>query len=142
MTAAGAQAVALDRDAKGLEQAKLAGAVLTIPIDLTEGERVLETIADIGAHFGTIDILVAAAGGVHGQVVQPLEDIDAPQWHQLFAAVVDGTFWCAQRVAPLHEGAGPPSDHRYRLGRRVAAHPDGDPGLAPPNMRWWVLPSN
>lgn len=106
MAAAGAKVVALDRDAEGLEQAKQVGAVETITLDLGERERVLEVIAGIRARFGTIDILVAAAGGVRGQVAQPLETVDAAHWQQLFSANVDGTFWCAQGVAPFMKAQG------------------------------------
>lgn len=101
MAEAGAQVIALDREAEGLEKAKLGGAVHTVTIDLGEREGVLDAMAGIGARFGTIDVLVAAAGGVRGQVAQLLEDVDAAKWHQLFAANVDGTFWCAQGVVPF-----------------------------------------
>lgn len=101
MVSAGARVVALDRDSAGLELAKAVGAEEIVTIDLSERDAVLKSIADVGRRLGTIDILVAAAGGVRGQVAHPLEEIDAAAWHQLFAANVDGTFWCAQAVAPL-----------------------------------------
>lgn len=106
MAAVGAQVVALDRDETGLEGAMQAGAAMTVTLDLAERDRVLETMGTIGARFGTIDILVAAAGGVRGQVAQPLEAVTEPVWQQLFAANVDGTFWCAQGVAPLMKAQG------------------------------------
>ena len=101
MSGAGAKVIALDRDAAGLELAKAAGAAMTVTLDLSERALVLETMAGIGAQFGSIDILVAAAGGVRGQVAHPLEEITEAAWQQLFAANVDGSFWCAQGVAPL-----------------------------------------
>ena len=102
----GAQVVALDRDAEGLERAKAAGASMTVTLDLGERQHVLDTMAEIGSRFGSIDILVAAAGGVRGQVAQPLEEVSEPLWHQLFAANVDATFWCAQGVAPFMKAQG------------------------------------
>jgi len=101
MSGAGAKVIALDRDAAGLELAKAAGATMTVTLDLSERALVLETMAGIGARFGSIDILVAAAGGVRGQVAHPLEEITEAAWQQLFAANVDGSFWCAQGVAPM-----------------------------------------
>ena len=101
MSGAGAKVIALDRDAAGLELAKAAGATMTVTLDLSERALVLETMAGIGARFGSIDILVAAAGGVRGQVAHPLEEITEAAWQQLFAANVDGSFWCAQGVVPM-----------------------------------------
>ena len=101
MSGAGAKVIALDRDAAGLELAKAAGAAMTVTLDLSERALVLETMAGIGARFGSIDILVAAAGGVRGQVAHPLEEITEAAWQQLFAANVDGSFWCAQGVVPM-----------------------------------------
>jgi len=101
MSGAGAKVIALDRDAAGLELAKAAGAARTVTLDLSERALVLETMAGIGARFGSIDILVAAAGGVRGQVAHPLEEITEAAWQQLFAANVDGSFWCAQGVVPM-----------------------------------------
>ena len=101
MSGAGAKVIALDRDGAGLELAKAAGATMTVTLDLSERALVLETMAGIGARFGSIDILVAAAGGVRGQVAHPLEEVTEAAWQQLFAANVDGSFWCAQGVAPM-----------------------------------------
>lgn len=106
MAGAGADVIALDRDGAGLELAKAAGAMMTVTLDLSERERVLETMTEIGARFGTIDILVAAAGGVRGQVAHPLEEITDVAWQQLFAANVDGTFWCVQGVTPMMKAQG------------------------------------
>jgi len=106
MAEAGAQVVALDRDEEGLQDAIRAGAIHTVTIDLGEREHVLLTMTQIAERFGSIDILVTAAGGVRGQVAQPLEQIAEEQWQQLFAANVDSTFWCAQGVAPIMKAHG------------------------------------
>lgn len=100
MAAAGAQVAALDLDAGGLEQAMAAGATRMDALDLSDQDGVARVVKDIEAQFGHIDILVTAAGGVRGQIAMPLEAIDEPAWHQLFAANVDAAFYCAQAVAP------------------------------------------
>lgn len=99
--ASGAKVAALDLDAAGLESARAAGAARVDALDLSDQDRVGEIIGDIGRDFGNIDILVTAAGGVRGQVAQPLENVGETVWRQLFEANVDAAFFCAQAVAPL-----------------------------------------
>ena len=100
MVAAGARVAALDLDADGLQQAIVAGATRVDVLDLADQQRVVQIFNEIEEDFGGIDILVTAAGGVRGQVAQPLESVDEQSWHQLFAANVDAAFYCAQAVAP------------------------------------------
>jgi len=106
MAATGARVAALDLDAEGLETAKAAGAEAVFALDLARRDDVLRTVDEIANLFEGIDILVTAAGGVRGQVGQKLETIDDAAWHQLFEANVDGTFWCAQAVAPYMKARG------------------------------------
>ncbi len=106
MAAAGAQVAALDMDATGLEAARAAGAERIDVLDLSDQAAVTQTIAAIGGVFGGIDILVTAAGGVRGQVAQPLEAVGETQWRQLFQANVDAAFFCAQAVAPFMKEQG------------------------------------
>jgi 3-oxoacyl-[acyl-carrier protein] reductase len=49
---------------------------------------------------GDIHILVNDAGGVLGQVGQPLEDVTQEQWQAIFDVNVTGAFYCSQAVAP------------------------------------------
>jgi 3-oxoacyl-[acyl-carrier protein] reductase len=108
LAASGAKVAALDLDATGLESARAAGAARVDALDLSNQARVGEIIDEIGRDFGSIDILVTAAGGVRGQVAQPLENVGEDVWRQLFEANVDAAFFCAQAVAPLmkKQGAG------------------------------------
>lgn len=106
MSQAGARVAALDMDTEGLKLAEAAGAELTLTLDLSERQSVLVAMESIAQRLGTVDILVTAAGGVRGQVAQPLENISESAWHQLFAANVDGAFYCAQAVAPLMKAGG------------------------------------
>ena len=106
MAAAGAKVAALDLDAAGLETARAAGAARVDTLDLSDQQAVMDTIGAIGAEFGGVDILVTAAGGVRGQVAQPLEQVDDRVWRQLFEANVDAAFFCAQAVAPKMKAQG------------------------------------
>jgi 3-oxoacyl-[acyl-carrier protein] reductase len=101
MARAGARVAGLDLDAKGLEAAHALGAARIDVLDLADQAAVAATIAQIGAAFDGIDMLVTAAGGVRGQVGQPLEGVTDEAWRQLFEANVDATFFCAQAVAPM-----------------------------------------
>jgi len=49
---------------------------------------------------GDVHVLVNDAGGVLGQVGQPIEDVTAEQWQVIFDVNVTGAFYCAQAVAP------------------------------------------
>jgi len=100
MAEAGARVAALDLDAAGLQEAKAAGADKLVTLDLSERDAVLDAFGHLASDWGGIDILVTAAGGVRGQVAQPLEDVSEATWRQLFEANVDSAFWCAQAVAP------------------------------------------
>ena len=106
MAAAGAKVAALDLDAAGLETARAAGAARVDTLALSDQQAVTDTLGAIGAEFGGVDILVTAAGGVRGQVAQPLEQVDDRVWRQLFEANVDAAFFCAQAVAPQMKAQG------------------------------------
>ncbi|NGP17843.1 SDR family NAD(P)-dependent oxidoreductase [Devosia aurantiaca] len=106
LSASGAKVAALDLDAAGLESAREAGAARVDALDLSDQARVGEIIGEIGRDFGKIDILVTAAGGVRGQVAQPLENVGEDVWRQLFEANVDAAFFCTQAVAPLMKAQG------------------------------------
>lgn len=106
LVAAGCRVAALDLDAAGLQIAHAAGASRVDTLDLSDQHRVHATIEQIGDDFGSIDILVTAAGGVRGQVAQPLEQVGEAVWRQLFEANVDAAFFCAQAVAPVMKRRG------------------------------------
>lgn len=101
---AGARVAALDIDAEGLT--RVTGAERIVPVDLADQPAVGNAIKTISEAFGGIDILVTAAGGVRGQVGQPLETVTPASWQQLFAANVESALWCAQAVTPHMKAAG------------------------------------
>jgi 3-oxoacyl-[acyl-carrier protein] reductase len=101
----GANVVACDVVKNGLEEtARLAteqGTPLRIcALDVSEAQSVHNLIAETHKASGQIDILVNNAGGVMGQTGRPLEEVSAAEWKVIFAANLDGTFYCSQAVAP------------------------------------------
>lgn len=63
-------------------------------------------IANLVNEIGAVQILVNNAGGVLGQVGQPLENITPQQWQAIFDVNVSAAFYCAQAVAPGMKSAG------------------------------------
>jgi len=84
------------------ETQRLAGDACTVrPVDVRDKEAVNRFVADAGA----VQILVNNAGGVLGQVGQPLESVTSEQWQAIFDVNVTGAFHCAQAVAPAMKAA-------------------------------------
>ena len=52
------------------------------------------------AAAGRVDILVNYAGGVLGQVGQPIEEVSVEDWHSIVAVNLSGAFLMARAVAP------------------------------------------
>ena len=103
----GARLVLIDRDRDGLTAtAAMLGDASTYTLNLADRNAVRQTVAEIAARYGRIDIIAGAAGGVGGQVGRPLEDVTESDWRALFEANVDGAFWLAQAVAPVMKSAG------------------------------------
>jgi len=69
-------------------------------LDVTDRGSVGRFIAEAEGKRGHVDILVNDAGGVLGQVHQPLEAVSARDWQAIFDVNATGAFYCAQAVAP------------------------------------------
>ena len=92
------------RETAGL--AKEQGAPLeTCVVDVSDRTAVQSMASDALKATGRIDILINDAGGVMGQVGRPLEEISEADWHAIFAANLDGAFYCSQAVAPAMKAA-------------------------------------
>ncbi len=106
LSEAGTTVAVLDIDGPGL--GRLTGAASRHAVDLGERDAVHAAFADILAAHGRLDGLVTAAGGVRGQAGRPIEEIEPPDWHAIFAANVDAAMWCIQAAAPYltKQGAG------------------------------------
>jgi len=57
------------------------------------------------AAAGRVDVLVNNAGGVVGQVRQPLEEVTPEQWRAIFDANLGGALHFTQAVAPVMKAA-------------------------------------
>jgi len=74
-------------------------------LDITQPEAVHALVAEISAAGPPVSILVNNAGGVLGQVGQPLEAVSPAQWNSIFAVNVSGAFYLCQAVAPAMKAA-------------------------------------
>ena len=97
---AGATVLVTDQPGADLENAKEALGLPGFAADLGERASVQALAAAIHAEHGDPDILVNAAGGVRGQVHQPIDEILETDWRAIFAANVDSAFFLAQALAP------------------------------------------
>lgn len=59
-----------------------------------------EQVGEFVERCGGADVLVNVAGGVQGQVGQPLEDVTPAQWQSVVDVNLTGTFNFCQAVAP------------------------------------------
>ena len=74
-------------------------------VDVSERESVNQFVVEAFAATGRVDILVNDAGGVLGQVGQPLEDVTPQQWQSIFDVNVTGAFYMCQAAAPHMKAA-------------------------------------
>jgi 3-oxoacyl-[acyl-carrier protein] reductase len=65
-------------------------------VDVTDSAAVNAYVASIGG----ADILVNSAGGVRGQVGQPIEDVTDEQWRDVVESNLTGAFICVRAVVP------------------------------------------
>lgn len=82
---------------------RAAGGVCTgVTVDVTQPAQVQAFVAQALAAAPTkqIDVLVNNAGGVLGQVGQPLEQVTFEQWNAILAVNLSAAFYFAQAVAP------------------------------------------
>jgi 3-oxoacyl-[acyl-carrier protein] reductase len=96
----GCRVAAMDIDAQGLNHFDGQALVSCHAGDLGSSESAHRLCQTVLARYGSVDGLVAAAGGVRGQVGKPLEEVTVEDWQAIFAANVDAAMWCAQAFAP------------------------------------------
>ena len=78
-----------------------AGGTCTVrTVDVRDKDAVDRFVADASVTAGLVHILVNNAGGVLGQIGQPLEEVTPAEWQAIFDVNVTGAFYCSQAVAP------------------------------------------
>jgi 2,3-dihydro-2,3-dihydroxybenzoate dehydrogenase len=107
----GAQVAAVDRDEAGLRTAVEKQwadglAVTAFPADVTDSAQVEDTVAQVEAQLGPVDMLVNAAGVLRLGRVIGYDDAD---WRDTFGVNVDGVFHVSRavvsRMVPRSRGA-------------------------------------
>jgi len=74
-------------------------------VDVTREDQVGAFMAEAAGHGG-IQILVNVAGGVCGQVNQPIEEVTPEQWDTVVKVNLYGTFYMTRAVAPVMKRQG------------------------------------
>lgn len=102
--AAGARVAIVGRSAQTLEHARdlIGGDTLAVQADLSQMADIARAFTQIGAAFGTVDILFANAGT--GAMI-PFAQVDEALWDQVMNLNVKGTYFTVQHCAGLM-GAG------------------------------------
>ncbi len=70
-------------------------------VDVTDEAAVRALVQEIAGRQGRIDVLVHAAGGVLGQVWQPIEQTPVEDWRKIVAVNLEGAFNAVRGVAPI-----------------------------------------
>ena len=107
--ALGATVWACDVNKKGLVQTaadaeSLSGQLETRIVDVADKAAVEAFVQEVTEKRG-LEVLVNNAGGVLGQIGQPLETVSPKDWSRIFSVNVDGAFYFAQAVAPAMKAA-------------------------------------
>jgi len=83
-----------------------AGAGSGATVDVRDSRAVGDFVGRVEVAAGRIDVLVNTAGGVSGQVMQPVEQVTDEAWREIFAVNLDGAFHFTRAVAPAMKRAG------------------------------------
>ena len=69
-------------------------------VDVADPASVTTFVGEIAGVEGRVDVLVNNAGGVAGQTMRPIEEVDDADWRRIFAINVDAAFHFTRAVAP------------------------------------------
>lgn len=76
------------------------GEIHTYCCDITDSKKVGELLEQLAVNFKTIDILVNVAGGVAGQVHQPIENVTDEEWGKVIDINLTSAFYMVRAAAP------------------------------------------
>jgi 3-oxoacyl-[acyl-carrier protein] reductase len=106
LKAAGATVIAADADGAGVTAHATAEDMVAEVFDVGDRAACHAAIGRVLRTHGRLDMLVNCAGGVRGQVGQPIGEVTERDWKAIFEANVDGAFWLAQAAAEPMRQAG------------------------------------
>jgi 3-oxoacyl-[acyl-carrier protein] reductase len=93
-------------DLNGAEAERVAGEInaaggktLVLKTDVTKTDAVTAMVKAVTDRFGTVDILVNAAGGFHQ--LAPITDITDEEWDRVITLNLKTCFLCSRAVAPI-----------------------------------------
>jgi NAD(P)-dependent dehydrogenase (short-subunit alcohol dehydrogenase family) len=95
--------VARDRGQLEETAAGCAGATLVIPADVTDAGQVDSVYAGVESHWGTVEVLVANAGGGHSARLEQTTDTD---WQHMLDLNLTAPFRYIRRAVPAMREAG------------------------------------
>jgi NAD(P)-dependent dehydrogenase (short-subunit alcohol dehydrogenase family) len=75
------------------------GKALALRVDATRSQEAQSMVARVLERWGTVDILLNAAGGFHR--FAPITDISEEEWDRVIELNLKTTFLCSQAVAPV-----------------------------------------
>jgi 3-oxoacyl-[acyl-carrier protein] reductase len=92
INAAEVRRVAAEIEAEG-------GTALALHCDVTRMQDVKDMVKTVLERWGTVDVLVNAAGGFHR--LAPITDISEEEWDHVITLNLKSAFLCSQAVAPV-----------------------------------------
>lgn len=75
------------------------GSALVLQADVTHSQEVAAVVKAVLERWGTVDILVNAAGGFHR--LAPITDITDEEWERVIDLNLKSAFFCARAVTPI-----------------------------------------
>ena len=76
------------------------GSLTVRTVDVSDRDAVRAFVAEAEAERGHVDIAVNNAGGIRGQVHQPVEQVAPEQWQEIFDVNLTGAFNVSGAVVP------------------------------------------
>jgi 3-oxoacyl-[acyl-carrier protein] reductase len=106
LAGSGAHVHVADIDGTALKSFAAANSMSGHVLDISDRAAAHAAVEAVTKAAGRLDILINAAGGVRGQVGQPVEQVTEPDWRAIFKANVDGAFWLSQAASLPMRAAG------------------------------------